>query len=119
MAALKIHSGLFRTVARIENPVKTPDIAGGNSESFVNPAAFNVVTRMFFRKKSGFRQLEEGTDMLVDEYEAWTWWRSEFENNISKDTRITDYDGRIFKVLSFERVQEDRRYYRFLLITAD
>lgn len=113
MATVKIHSGLFRHVLKLENPIKTPDIAGGNAEQFED----FVTTRGYFRENSGFRQLEEGYDQLVWEYEAYTWWRSEFENNITKDTRLI-YDNRVFKIVSYKRMEEDRMFYRFLLITA-
>jgi hypothetical protein len=117
MASVKIHSGLFTRVVRLENSVKTPDIAGGHQEDYGPP--FEVITRGYFRERSGFRQLEEGSyDQLVWEYEAYTWWRSEFENNINKDTRLTLDDGRLFKIVSYKRMEEDRKYYRFLLITA-
>jgi hypothetical protein len=117
VATLKIHSGLFGHVVRLENPVKTADIAGGHQEDYGPP--FEVITRAFFMEKSGFRDLVANSyDQLVWEYEAYTWWRSEFENNINKDTRLTSEDGRVFKIVSYKRMDEDRRYYKFLLITS-
>jgi hypothetical protein len=117
VATVKIHSGLFRHVVRLENPVKTPDIAGGHSEDYGPP--FEVITRALFIEKDGFRELEANSyDQLVWEYEVYTWWRSVFENNITKDTRLTHEDGRVFKIVSYKRMEEDRKYYRFLLITA-
>lgn len=114
MAAVKIHSGLFRHSVKLENPTKAPDPAGGNQEiAWVD----FVTTRGYFKERSGFRQLEEGYDQLVWEYEAYTWWRSEFENNINKDTRFV-YDNRVYKIVSHKRIEEDRQFYRFLLITA-
>lgn len=116
MAAVKIHSGLFNKVVRFENPVKTADIAGGNSEDYAQ--AFTLTTRGYFKERSGFRQLEEGSyDQLVWEYEAYTWWRSELENNLTKDTRLF-YENREYKIVSYKRMEEDRMFFRFLLIAA-
>lgn len=118
MAALRIHSGLFRDVIRLENPLKTQDEAGGHQEEYGNPIPFEAITRGYLVHKDGFRQLEEGTDMLVWDYEIYTWWRSEFENNVNKDTRIIHSDGRVFKIVSYERYKEDRKYYRFRVLTT-
>ena len=109
-----IHSGLFNHVLSLENPTKTQQNEGSNKEAF---NAF-VTTRGFFRKKSGFRNLEEGYDQLVSEYEAYMYWRSDIENNMTKDTRLV-YDNRVFKILSYERMEQHRMYYKFLLIEVE
>lgn len=113
MATVKIHSGMFTHVLTLENSSKGADTAGGNNETY-EPF---VTTRGYFRERSGFRQMEEGFDQLVWEYEAYIWWRSEFENNINKDTRLV-YDNRVFKIVSYKRMEEDRKFYRFLLIAT-
>lgn len=105
---------MFIHVLRLENFSKTTDIAGGHSEE----SDVFVTTRGYFKERDGFRQLEEGTDQLVWEYEAYTWWRSEFETNINKDTRLV-YDGRRFKIVSYKRLEEDRMFYRFRLLTVE
>lgn len=115
MATVKIHSGLFRSILLFENPVKEQDIAAGNQEvSWQNI----VTTKGYLRERDGFRNMETGFDRLIWEYEAYTWWRSELENNLTKDTHITDNTGRVFEIVSYKRMDEDRQFYRFLLIAV-
>lgn len=115
MATVKIHSGLFRHTLKFENPVKQQDIAGGNQ---VIQYEDLVITKGYFRERDGFRQIEEGYDQLVWEYECYTWWRNELEANVTKDTRII-YENRIYKLVSKKRLEEDRMFMRFLLITEE
>lgn len=112
--AVQIHRGLFNHVLVLRNPTKTQDVAGGHGEAYEDFAT----TRGYFRKKSGFRNMVEGYDQLVREYEAYVFWRQAFEDNITKDTRMF-YDNRVFKIVDKERYQEDRNMMKFTLIEVE
>lgn len=115
MATVRVPTrGKFRHIVKLENPAKPPDGAGGRTEDF---EAF-VTTRGVFRKRSGFRNFEQGYDQLVSEHECFLTWRSEFDSHITKDTRLV-YDNRVFKIVSKEYVNQQRSIMYFILIEAE
>lgn len=93
----------WRHVVKLENPAKPANGSGGRSEIF---EAW-VTTRGYFKRKRGYRNFESGFDQMVQEYTCLLPWRSEFDNNMTKDTRLI-YDNRVFKIEGQERVEENR-----------
>ena len=105
-----IHSGLLRHPLTFRNPTKTPKSSGGSDESYSDFYS----TRGYFRQLTGSSILESGIHVNVQTYEAYVYWRAELQDNINNDTRIV-YDGREFKIDNAERIDEDRRFYKFQL----
>ena len=105
---------MFTKVFSLENPSKTTQAEGSHTETYDH----YVTTRGHFRRRSGFRDLQEGYDQLVTEYEAFTFWRSSFDNEINKDTRFI-YENQVYKIIEKERYQENRQLMRFILIAAE
>lgn len=106
--------GKWRHVIKLEDPLKAPDGSGGQTEDYEEW----VTLRGYFRQKSGSRNFESGYDQLVTEYEAFIPWRSEFENNMTKDTRLI-YDNRVFKILKKEFVEEIRHVIALTLTSVE
>lgn len=100
---------------RFENPVKTEEEEGSHTELFVSFAT----TRGFFKKRSGV-QILDGQDSvakLLDEYDCWCYWRTAIEANIQEDTRVV-YDNKFFAIITFNRLDENRRFMYFKLVAA-
>lgn len=93
----------WRHIVKLENPAKNPNGSGGQDENFQGW----VACRGYFQRKRGYRNFESGFDQMVQEYECFLPWRSEFDNNMTKDTRLV-YNNRIFKIESTERIEENR-----------
>lgn len=105
---------MFRDPIQLDNPNKSQDEAGGNQEISWDTL---VITKGCFVERDGFRQMEEGFDQLVWEYEAFMWWRNEIEANVTKDTRLI-YENRIYKIVSWGRWKGNRQFLRFELLTS-
>jgi len=106
--------GQFRHIIKLENPAKTSDGAGGQSEQYLP----FCTTRGHMEKRTGFRNLEEGYDQLVSEWRGFLVWRNSFDAYIRKDTRLI-YDNRVFKILNKEVVDQKRMIYMFTLIEVE
>lgn len=111
----RITSSMMRHPMKFENPVKTQDEAGGHQELFVT----FVTTRGYFKKRSGVQVLDgqDSVAKLLDEYDCWCFWRSSIEKNIQSGTRIM-YDNKFFAIITFNRVEEDRKFMYFKLVAA-
>lgn len=106
--------GEFIHVVKLENPVKPADGAGGRIDDF-EPFC---TTRACFQKESGSREFVEGYDQLVSVHRCFLFWRSEFENNIRKDTRFI-YDNQVYKMIRKDLVDKKRSMYMFTLIDVE
>ena len=110
-----VSSSLMRHPLEFKNVVKTEEEECSHSELFVSFAT----TRGYFKKRSGFPILEDNTvAKLADEYDCWCYWRNAIEANLQIDTHIV-YDGKKFRIITWNRVSEDRRYMYFKLISAN
>lgn len=98
--------GQMRMVLKFEKVSKSSDNTGGQNEKYSEW----FTTRGYFRKKRNYRAFESGYDESVKTFEAWVFWRNEFEANISKDVRMI-YEARSFGIDMFEMVDEKRRLY--------
>lgn len=105
----------MRSPMRLENVIKTEEEEGSHTELWV---AF-VSTRGYFKKRSGIPVLEgDAVQKLLDEYDCWCYWRSAMEGNMSVDTRIV-YDNKVFRIITWNRLNEDRRFMYFKLVTSN
>jgi head-tail adaptor len=102
--------GQMRMVLKLETVNKWTDETGGQNEQYVE----FYTGRGYFRKKRGYRAFETGYDETVNIHEAWLFWRQTLENEISKDIRLV-YEARVFKVDSYDLVDEKRGVYKFEL----
>lgn len=107
---------MFTKVIAFENSAnKNRDPGGGYKGTFVGV----VTTRGFMRKIGGGREFENSSfSKLVQEYECFTFWRSMFEENFTKDTRII-YENQSFQIHEMERYKENRMFMRFVCVVAD
>lgn len=113
MATVTPPRAKWRHVIKLEFPDKTPLPDGGMSEQFQEW----VTCRGYFQRQRGYRNFEAGFDQLVTVYECFIPWRSEFDNNLTKDVRLI-YDNRIFKIESNERLEENRHIIKLTLTEA-
>lgn len=106
---------MFTKVISFENSAnKVRDAGGGYKGTFVGV----VTTRGFMRKLSGGRVFDDNSySKLVEEYECFTFWRSMFENEFTKDTRIV-YENKSYQIHEIERYQENRQFMRFVCVVA-
>ena len=111
--AFDIHTGLFKHPFVFKMVQKTENDTGGHTEFWLEFYG----TRGYFRQVNGSSFLEDGVHVNVQSYEAYTFWRSVLEENLNKDLRLV-YDNREFKIDNYERVNEDRRFYKFSLSVA-
>lgn len=110
----RVTSSMFKEVVSFENPTKHPDGTGGRREMFNG----FCITRGYFRKRSGFRALQDNSrDVLVQEYDFYCYWRKDLENGLTKDTHIV-FDNKMYQILDYGRVDEQRQFYQFKLIQA-
>jgi hypothetical protein len=111
--AFKPHAGLLRHPFTFRNVVKVQNDSAGHGETYSDFYS----TRGYFRQRTGSMQLDEGVYAQVRTFEAYCYWRHALEANLSNDTRLV-YDSKEYKINEFERVEEDRSFYRFELIVA-
>lgn len=105
----------MRHPMKFENVVKVQEDEGSHTEIFVSFAT----TRGYFKKRSGFPVFEDNTlARLADEYDCWCYWRGAIEGNLQLDTHII-YDNKVFKIITWNRVAEDRRFLYFKLVTTN
>lgn len=107
------HTGLFRHPFVFKVVDKTQNPSAGHEEFFRELCS----ARGYFRQTSGSAKDEDGAYVSVLVYEAYCPWRSVLENNLSQDTRLI-YNGKDFRIESFELVNEERKFYRFQLSVA-
>lgn len=106
----------FRYPFRFENQVKAGNTSGGQSESsteFVN-------LRGLWVKKDGSRQMNSdmpGYDQIITVYDAYSYWRQQLEDFITKDSRLI-YDNKEYRIESYERIGERRQYMHFTVSEA-
>lgn len=95
----------FSDVIKIENPLKTENSSGGNSESYT----VICTTKASVTKKDGYREFRDGFDGMIGVYEVLCHWRMDLEKNIEKDTRI-EYKGKKMRMESWEVVGKHPYY---------
>lgn len=98
----------FVSPFQFENPNKTSNQSGGKEEGSTE----YIALRGFWEKKTGNRNLETGVDLLISVYDAYCYWRSQLEAFITTDTRLV-YDGKEYRIESYERMGERRQYMHF------
>lgn len=109
MALNNFHIGEMRSKARFEKNTPT-DLGAGKKDSF---SAFLTV-RGRLRKTSGFRTLEASESVLNSRYEFICRFRSDLDSEVGEYLRVF-IDDRFFVVDSFERVDQRKHLYRFIL----
>jgi head-tail adaptor len=102
--------GEMRQVVKFENVTKTTDATGGNEEGFSDW----FTCRGCLQKNNSRRPFEMGVDIIVNDYDLFIPWRSEFESDISRDTQVI-FQNRNFSVVNWELIQEERRVYKIHL----
>jgi head-tail adaptor len=102
--------GQMKMVLKFEQVNKTPDETGGQNEAYVDW----FTTRGYFQNKRNYRQFETGYDESVKTFEAWIYWRSAIEVDMSKDVRVV-YEARSFSIDTFTLVGEQRKMYKLEL----
>lgn len=108
------HTGQLKHPFTFKNVDKTGNTSGGKGELYSEFYS----TRGYFRQVSGSTLLEEGRYIRVTTYEAYCFWRSALEAELTNDTRLV-YDGKEFRIDNHERIEEDRRFYKFDLSAAN
>lgn len=104
-------AGTFNKVIQFNIPAKNSDLTGGQLESY----AETISVRGGFKLNKQRENFEEGYDELVNEYDAWCYWRKDIEVNISKDW-VVMIEARRFKLKGFALVNETRKYYNLKLV---
>jgi SPP1 family predicted phage head-tail adaptor len=102
--------GQMRMLLQFAKPDKDSDTTGGQFEAY--PEWFTC--RGYIEFERGFRDFETGRDESIKTFNCWIPWRSEFEVNVSKDTRVM-YESREFAIESWRLLKEQRRMYQLQL----
>jgi hypothetical protein len=103
----------FRQVFRFENFDKTQKPSSGYDEAFKEL----FTTKGRWRQLSAGRAFALGLDLITTTYEVTCYWRAQLEELLTKDTRLI-YENKIFKIERIQLINEQRKYYQFIVIGA-
>lgn len=81
---MAVEIGKMDKRVKFENPTKTPDGAGGQTESFVEW----LTTWGFVKQVSGFRNFTDGYTTSATRFDVFVYWRQAMSNSLLKETRL-------------------------------
>lgn len=99
-----------RVVMQANNPTATA--SGGSKDGDFSSYA---TTRGYLKHDSGSKAPSFGDIMLGSDWTLWVRFQQGIEDNLRADNRILIDGTRLFKVKSFELLQEERRFFKIRL----